>query len=147
MHCRHTPAQRLVIWRGRPRLAAAASCMQDPWTPQLIALQLVQRPAPTHQLHSNTGPALESASSKCPTQAQTPNPAPPTPTPRPDPHTCVVLRSVGIVRNECAGLCRPIQDMMALHQQPQCTKPLGPNHKLAYHPSHPDHAAFEKMWV
>lgn len=63
------------------------------------------------------------------------------------PTTPTKPRSVGIVKNECAGLCQPVQDLLALHQQPLCTRPPAPGEALAYHPSYPEHAVFEKMWV
>lgn len=53
--------------------------------------------------------------------------------------------SVGVLRNECAGLCDPLAELPALHANTTCSAPPGP--LLRYHASHPEHKAFESMWV
>jgi len=53
--------------------------------------------------------------------------------------------SVGVLRNECAGLCNPLLELPALHNSSNCSGPAGT--LLRYHASYPAHKAFEKMWV
>lgn len=53
--------------------------------------------------------------------------------------------SVGVLRNECAGLCNPLLELPALHNSSNCSG--APGTLLRYHASYPAHKAFEKMWV
>ncbi len=55
------------------------------------------------------------------------------------------VAAVGVLRNECAGLCRPVEDMYAMHANMTCR--AQPPLPLPYVKSYPQHAAFERMWV
>ncbi|GMH38226.1 hypothetical protein BSKO_06110 [Bryopsis sp. KO-2023] len=54
-------------------------------------------------------------------------------------------KAVGILRNECAGLCDPLKDLYLVHNARSCRFPA--EDPLPYMPSYPDHTAFEKMRV
>ena len=67
---------------------------------------------------------------------------------RPCPPLRLVARSaaaVGILDNNCAGLCEPLTDMLQVHNDPVCRQQT-PD-PLPYHHSYPEHVAFEHMWV
>lgn len=53
--------------------------------------------------------------------------------------------TIGVLRNECAGLCNPLKDMYLVHHAKACRE-LAP-YPLPYLPSHPEHLAFDAMWV
>jgi hypothetical protein len=53
--------------------------------------------------------------------------------------------AVGVLRNECAGLCHPVEDLYALHANLTC-RAAAPS-PLPYMRSHPEHRQFEQMWV
>ncbi len=55
------------------------------------------------------------------------------------------LAAVAVLRNECAGLCHPVEDMYALHANLTC-RAAAPA-PLPYARSHPEHRQFEQMWV
>ena len=53
--------------------------------------------------------------------------------------------AIGILRNECAGLCNPLKDLYIVHHAKFCRGP--PRDPLPYLPSYPEHTEFEKMRV
>lgn len=53
--------------------------------------------------------------------------------------------AIGILRNECAGLCNPLKDLYLVHHAKSCQGP--PKIPLPYLPSYPEHTEFEKMRV
>lgn len=54
-------------------------------------------------------------------------------------------RAVGILRNECAGLCEPLKDLKLVHEARACRLPA--EDPLPYMDSYPEHKDFEKMRV
>ena len=55
------------------------------------------------------------------------------------------LAAVAVLRNECAGLCHPVEDMYTLHANLTC-RAAAPS-PLPYVRSYPEHRQFEQMWV
>eukprot|EP00210_Caulerpa_lentillifera_P004025 g3840.t1 len=53
--------------------------------------------------------------------------------------------AIGVLRNECAGLCNPLKDIYLVHHAKSCQGP--PKKPLPYLPSYPEHTEFEKMRV
>lgn len=53
--------------------------------------------------------------------------------------------AIGILRNECAGLCNPLKDLYVVHQARSCQ--METKDPLPYLPSYPDHIEFEEMRV
>lgn len=54
---------------------------------------------------------------------------------------------MGVLRNECAGLCDPLAELPALHANDTCAGPPPARGPLRYHAGYPEHRAFEAMWV
>ncbi|GLC41801.1 hypothetical protein PLESTB_001700800 [Pleodorina starrii] len=50
-----------------------------------------------------------------------------------------------VVESYCAGLCAPVEDMLTVHRNDACRTPHAS--PLPYTPAHPDHAAFDRLWV
>jgi len=53
--------------------------------------------------------------------------------------------AIGILRNECAGLCNPLKDLYIVHHAKHCQGAA--KDPLPYLPSYPEHTDFEKMRV